>query len=163
MARPPHPLREGLVVGLIAYAGVAVFYAFFDLLAGRGMLFTVNLLGLAVFHRSRLPADAQAALPLDVMAALQYSTLHLVISLAIGVAVTGLVRLAERREVPAPIILVAIIAGFDLTIIVVGMLTISLRPAFPWWSIFGANTLAAVLAAWYLTRRRPAAWPPLMD
>ena len=42
-------MREGLVVGFIAYVAVAVFSAMFDLLAARRALFSVNLLGKTVF------------------------------------------------------------------------------------------------------------------
>lgn len=43
-------IGQGLIVGLIGYAAVAVFYTVFDLLAARGSLFTVDLLGKAFFR-----------------------------------------------------------------------------------------------------------------
>src|SRR5512133_3827029 len=52
-------LRDGLIVGLIAYAAVAVFYSAFDLLASRGTLFTVNVLGQALFKGLRDPSVLQ--------------------------------------------------------------------------------------------------------
>ena len=58
-------VREGLVVGIIGYAAVAVFYAVFDFLAARGGLYTVNLLGRAVFRGLRDPAVLQLPLPAD--------------------------------------------------------------------------------------------------
>jgi len=39
------------VVGLIAYAAVALFYSGFDWLAARGTLYTVDLLGKALWDR----------------------------------------------------------------------------------------------------------------
>jgi hypothetical protein len=51
-------MREGIVVGLIAYASVAVFYSAFDLLAARGTLYTVDLLGKAVFRGLRDAPEA---------------------------------------------------------------------------------------------------------
>ena len=48
MATMRRTIRDGLIVGLIAYASVAAFYAVFDLLAARGALYTVDLLGKSV-------------------------------------------------------------------------------------------------------------------
>jgi hypothetical protein len=80
-----------LVVGLIAYAVVATFYAVFDLLAARGTRYTVDLLGKAMFRGLRDPSILQFPLALDSGAILWYNSFHLVISLAIGVVVTSLV------------------------------------------------------------------------
>src|SRR5512133_2531913 len=52
-------LRDGVIVGLIAYAAVAVFYSVFDVLASRGTLFTVNVLGQALFKGLRDPSVLQ--------------------------------------------------------------------------------------------------------
>jgi hypothetical protein len=60
--------REGLVVGLIGFAAVALFYAAFDFLAARGFLFTVNLLGQAVFYGLRDPSVLETPFPIDLTA-----------------------------------------------------------------------------------------------
>ena len=54
----PRSLRDGLLVGLLAYLSVAGFYALFDLAAARGVLYTVNMLGMAVLRGMRDPASA---------------------------------------------------------------------------------------------------------
>ena len=80
--------REGVRVGLIAYATVAIFYSGFDLLAARGTLFTVDMLGKAVFRGLRDPAVLLFPQQLDLAAIFWYNGLHLIASLVIGVIVT---------------------------------------------------------------------------
>jgi hypothetical protein len=155
-------LREGLVVGLIAYASVAVFYAIFDLLAARGALYTVNMLGLAVFRGQRDVAILELPVPLDLAAISWYNALHLLLSLAIGLTVVGLVARAERLPRQAQAMLFVVVAGFLVTIFLVGELTGSMRAVLPWWSIVVANSLAVLLAGLYLLRRHPGVWRLLL-
>jgi hypothetical protein len=158
MTETNRTLRHGLVVGLIAYASVAVFYALFDVLAARGPLYTVDLLGKAVFQGLRDPGVLGVPIRLDPSAIIAYNGLHLVISLTIGLIVTGLLELAERRPAQARVVLVTIVAGFIFTIAAVGWLSAPMRPVLPWWSIVVANTLAVLLAGAYLLRKRPGIW-----
>jgi hypothetical protein len=148
-------LREGLVVGLIAYASVALFYSVFDFLAARGTLYTVNLLGRAVFRGLRDAGVLQYPVQVDMMAVFWYNLLHLAIALAIGVIVTRLVDQGEQNPSQAPFVLFVILAGFIVTILAVGLLTEPIRPLLPWWSIVAANALASLVAGWYLIRQRP--------
>lgn len=148
-------IRDGLVVGLIAYASVALFYSIFDFLAARGTLYTVDLLGRALFRGLRDPAVLMFPLERDLTAILLYNAFHLLISLGIGVLVVSLVAHAERYPQQALLVLIMIVAGGVLTIFAVGYLTGSVRPLLPWWSIVVANGLAALLAGLYLIRRRP--------
>jgi hypothetical protein len=156
MSRPS--IREGLVVGFIAYTAVAVFYAAFDLLAARGGLYTVGLLGRAMFRGLRDPAVRQFPLAFDLAAIFWYNAFHLVVSLAIGLVVTGLLSWAERHPGQAPLVLSVIVAGFVVTVLGVGFLTVSIRPLLPWWSIVVANVLATVAGAAYLVRRHSVRW-----
>lgn len=156
MSRPS--IREGLVVGFIAYAAVAVFYAAFDLLAARGALYTVDLLGRAMFRGLRDPAVLQFPLAVDPAAIFWYNAFHLVVSLAIGLIVTSLLFWAERHPRQTPLILILIVAGFVVTVLAVGFLTVSIRPLLPWWSIVVANALATVAGAAYLVRRHSVRW-----
>lgn len=147
--------REGVAVGLIAYVSVALFYFIFDQLAARGPLYTVNLLGRAVFRGLRDPAILMLPVRLDVGAIALYNGLHLLLSLAIGITVTWLIVQAERRPAQASAVLFTIVAGFVFTILAVGFLTQPMRALLPWWSIVLANTLSVIMAAWYLLRRHP--------
>jgi len=148
-------LRDGIAVGFIAYAGGAVFYGLFDVLAARGALYTVNLLGLAVFRGVRDPGVTQLPIPLDTTAIFWYNLLHLTLSLAIGLFVTHLVNLAERNPAQRGAILFVIVAGFMITVYGVGVLSTSIRSVLPWWSIVVANALSTAVAALYLARKRP--------
>jgi len=155
-------VREGLMVGLIAYVAVAAFYAVFDALAARGAFYTLNLLGKAVFRGLRDPAVLQLPVPPDLGAMAWYNLLHLGASLAIGAAVTGLASQAERRPAQARLAAVIIVMGFFVTILGVGLLTAPIRPVLPWWSIVVANALAVLLAGMYLIRRHPGIWRRLI-
>lgn len=151
-------LRDGLMVGLIAYASVAIFYSIFDFLASRGTLFTVNLLGLGLFRGLRDPTVLQYAIPINMSAVFWYNTAHLVSSLAIGLFVMSLVEQAEKKPGRAGLIAGLIIAGFAITVAIVGRLTEPMRSLLPWSSIVVANAAAAVCATFYLAKQRPGLW-----
>ncbi|HOX19951.1 MAG TPA: hypothetical protein PLI70_03390 [Gemmatimonadales bacterium] len=151
-------VREGLLVGFVAYASVALFYAVFDFLAARGPLFTVNLLGLAVFKGVRDPSILQLPIPVDATAVFWYNALHLVLSLAIGLVVVRLVAQAEARPSQARAMLFTIVGGFVVTILAVGILTEPMRALLPWWSIVVANVVAVWMAGSYLLRAHPGIW-----
>lgn len=148
-------VRDGLTVGVIAYAAVAAFYALFDLLASRGALYTVDLLGRATFRGERDASILQLPIERDWGAILAYNGVHLFVSLLIGLVVAGLVAWAERHPSQAGAVLAIIVLGFVATILAVGGLTGSMRPMLPWWSIVAANSLAVLLAALYFVRRHP--------
>ncbi len=162
MAPMTRTMRQGLAVGLLAYAAVALFYGVFDLLAARGTLFTVDLLGKALFRGLRDPSVLQYPIAPDMMAILWYNGVHLVLSLGIGVVVTRLVGEAEQRPSWAPLIVLAIVAGFVVTVLVVGWLTAPMRAVLPWWSIVLANALATLVAGAFLMHERPGLWRRLV-
>jgi hypothetical protein len=66
-----------MIVGLIGFATVALFYAVFDLLAARGGLYTVNLLGMSVFRGLRDPSVQELPVRHDARPIEQYSHVHL--------------------------------------------------------------------------------------
>lgn len=148
-------VRQGLVVGLVAYAAVALFYLAFDLLAARGSLFTVDLLGKALFRGLRDPALLQLPVQPDIAGILLYNAFHLVVSLVIGQIVTHLVAHADATPERGPLVLGVLVGGFLVTVLAVGQFTAPMRPLLPWWSIVWANVAAAVLAGAWLARQRP--------
>lgn len=151
-------VRDGVIVGLIAYAAVAVFYGVFDLLASRGALFTVNLLGQGLFTGVRDPSVLQFPIPVEMPVVFWYNGVHLVASLAIGLIVVWLVEQAERNPARAGLMAGYIVTGFAITVAVVGRLTEPMRTLLPWWSIVVANGAATACAAAYLLRQRPGLW-----
>lgn len=162
MANDGRTLREGLVVGFIAYLSVAAFYALFDLLAARGALFTVDLLGKAVFQGLRDPTVLETPIQVDTGAILWYNALHLVVSLLIGVIVTQLVDQAERFPSRARLVLFTLVAGFVVTVVGIGMLSTPIRPLLPWWSIVLANAVAVLASSGYILRKHPGIWRRLV-
>ena len=161
MSNPQRTLLDGITVGLIGYAAVAIFYSTFDFLAARGMLHTVNVLGQAVFRDLRDPAVLRFPMTLDRSAIVAYNALHLVLALAIGLTVMTLVAVAERNPKHRRPVRFVIIAGFAVTVVIVGLLTSGMRPLLPWWSIVVANAFATLLAGAWLVRRRPGLWERL--
>ncbi|MFN0178320.1 MAG: hypothetical protein ACKVZ0_05935 [Gemmatimonadales bacterium] len=158
MAPSIRVVRQGLVVGIIAFGAVALFYAVLDLLAARGALYTVNLLGKSVWRGVRDPGILVLPIQLDYVAIAAYSGLHLAASLLIGLIVTRFAAQAERQPAQAPLMTALIVGGFVVTVIVVGLLTNSIRPLLPWWSIMAANSFAVLAAAWYLASKNPGIW-----
>ena len=158
MAAERHMIRDGLVIGLIGYAAVALFYTAFDLLAARDALHTVNVLGRAVFRGLRDPSVLQFSVDLDRWAIFAYNVLHLTLALAIGFVVAALVTLAEQNAAYRGLVRFMIAAGYVLTVTIVGLLTAPMRDLLPWWSILVANAVAVVLAGAYLVAKHPGLW-----
>jgi len=161
MATERRTIRDGVVVGLIGYAAVAIFYSLFDQLAARGTLYTVDLLGKALFRGLRDPGVLFFPLERDMTAIFWYNALHLVIALAIGLIVTSLVAWAERNPSRRALVRFVIVGGYVATCVAVGVLTAPLRPLLPWWSIIVANSLASLAAGAYLVKVRPGLWQRL--
>lgn len=158
MSTAGRTIRDGVAVGLIGYATVAIFYSLFDLLAARDPLYTVNMLGRAVFRGLRDPAVLQFPLSLDTRAVFLYNALHLGLALAIGLTVAVLVAVGDRTPERRRKVRLIIAAGFVVTVAVVGLLTGAMRPVLPWWSIVVANALSTLLGAVYLLAKRPGLW-----
>ncbi len=150
------------MVGLIAYAAVAIFYTVFDVLAARGAFHTINVLGRAVFRGLRDPGVLLLPVPLDFTGIFWYNALHLTLSLVIGVIVVSLVHDAERNPGRARAVVAVIIAGFVVTVLAVGALTVPMRPVLPWWSIVVANGCATLFAGVWLVRKHPGLWGRLL-
>jgi hypothetical protein len=148
-------VRDGIVTGLIAYVSVALFYGVFDFLAARGGLYTVNVLGKALFRGLRDTGVLGVPLAHDTGAILLYNAFHFATSLAIGLIVVRLVEQAETNPAHEPAMFFVIVGGFVVTVLMVGWLTAPIRPLLPFWSIVLANVLATMLAGLYLLRRRP--------
>jgi hypothetical protein len=155
MAMTNRVVREGIVVGLLGFAAVALFYAAFDFLAARGFLFTVNLLGQAVFRGLRDPSVLMTPVAIDVTAVILYTILHLVAALAIGLVVAWLAAELEGPHAQRRLAILVIIAGFFVTIFFIGMVSSPIKALLPWWSVVVANVLAVAVAGAYLLGRHP--------
>lgn len=151
-------LRDGVIVGVIGYAAVAVFYSVFDFLASRGSLYTVNLLGQALFRGLRDPSVLMFPLAPDYGAIMMYNALHLVVALIIGIIVVAIISMGDRNPAHRTWTRILIPVGFVVTVMAIATLTTPIRPLLPMWSIVTANALAMLLGAIYLIRQRPGLW-----
>lgn len=158
MADHRRTIRDGVIIGLMGYGAVALFYGTFDFLASRGALYTVNLLGRAVFRGVRDPSILEFPVDFDTGAMVAYNALHLGLALAIGLIVAGLVSRAERRPDQRAMVRAIIVSGFVVTVAAVGLFTTPMRALLPWWSIVVANAAATVLAGTYLLALHPGLW-----
>jgi len=161
MPQAKRTIWDGLVLGVIGYASVAILYAAFDQFAARGALYTVDMLGKTVFRGLRDTSVLGLPIERDATGMLLYNGLHLAMSLAIGLVISGLIGYAERRPAQAKLVMFVIVSGFVVTIAGVGFLTSPIRPLLPWWSIVVANTLAVFTGGTYLVWRRPDTWRKL--
>jgi hypothetical protein len=148
--------REGCLIGGLAFVAVAAFYGIFDLVGGRGLLYTVNQLGLVLLRGPGEITAAGSAWPIYPTAIAAYSVIHLLASLAVGVVVCRLVHEAELRPMQAQVALLFIVAGFAGTIALVGLVSVPIREVLPWWSIVAANAIAVLVAGTVMLRRHPS-------
>ncbi len=155
MAKAKGCVREGLTVGVVGYLVVAVFFTVFDLLAGRGIAFTLNLLGKMVFRGVRDPAILQLPIAADTGAMIAYNFLHLFLSLAVGLFVAWLVTRVEKRPGLRYPVLGILIGGYVGTIAVVTMFAGEVSQLLPWWTIVTVNTLAALGGGAILLKAHP--------
>ncbi len=144
-------LREGMVVGLVGAAVVAVWFLVLDAAMGR-ILFTPGALGSVLFHG----ATDVTGLRIDAFTILGYTVLHLVAFGVVGLVAAAIVAYAEDRH--AYVLLGAILLFVAFETFFIGILTLMaqwLLALIPWWSIMVANVLAAGAMGAYLWRQHP--------
>jgi len=143
-----HVLAEGILVGLVGAAVVAIWFLIFDLAAGVPLR-TAALLGAVLFQQLHDPA----ALHITTKVVLEYTVLHGVVFVVFGAIAASLFGLVDRdrRVLFAVFMLFACfeVAFLCAVAVVSGVLYGELRP----WSILSANALAAVTMLAILFRR----------
>jgi hypothetical protein len=131
-------LWQGLIVGLIGYAAVALFFAIYNLAAGRSPFYTAALFGGALFYGLRDPAQVNVW-PGAVLA---YNGVHLLIFLALGTIASWLAYLAERGPqfwyIGAIVFAFVVFHMFGAAL----FLTAGIRAVIPTWSVFVATMLS---------------------
>lgn len=138
-------VRLGLVTGAIGYAVVVVFYAAVNLLAGRAVWHTADLLGRALLGEA-------ATFPATIFV---YNGLHLLVFLGLGVAATWLVEETERHPRLWYIVLSLALFVFMHIFGAVAAFAAPVREALPVWSILLASLAAAVAMGAFLWRTHP--------
>ena len=142
-------VREGVIAGLLAAMGIAVWFFIIDLAAGRP-LYTPNLLGasLTTLFGPDISRDSMF------MHVAIYTVFHFAVFIAIGILVASLVHRAESHP--------ALLAGFLMLFVAFEIgwygLTALLSEtwgSFAWWQVMAANVIAAVLMGAYVWRLHP--------
>lgn len=149
-ARKRSIVGEGLTVGLIGAAAVALWFLIWDALQGR-LLFTPSALGSAFF----LGADDPAGVAYDPLIILGYTALHVAIFVALGMLLAWAARAAERFP---PALIGAAVLFVTLEVFVIGLIAIVatwLLDAISWWNFAIANLIAVAFMGMYLWRRHP--------
>jgi hypothetical protein len=143
-------LGEGTDVGLIGGAVIAVWFLLLDTIAGHPFQ-TPSLLGQVVLLGDRTP-DMHLAFG----AILLYTAFHFIVFSLIGIGLVALVHWGTDNPVVRyallPLFLVFEVLFYGL----LGVLSERTHELFPFWAVVSANTLAAVVMAYYLWRRHPA-------
>jgi hypothetical protein len=143
-------IGEGIVVGLVGAAVVALWFLVYDLAHGTPLR-TPTLLGAALFEGATLsPEAARASLVLS------YSVVHLVAFVVFGLVLAGLFA--------QPVVLFgAFMLLCCLQVAAVALLNVmaqwALEPI-PWWAILAGNLLATAGMLGELLPRHRAAWRP---
>lgn len=152
-------VKEGLVAGLLGAAAVAVWFLLIDVVAGR-ILFTPAALGSVVMHGARDVAGVQTTfLTVGV-----YTLFHIVAFILTGVVAAALAT--EAEDIEAPVVFGAVMLFVTFEAFFIGLVAIIAQWLFaviPWWSIFVANLIAAVVMGVYLWRHHPRLGAELQD
>jgi hypothetical protein len=143
-------LRNGIVAGLLAAATVALWFLVFDWARGHPFE-TPALLAAVLLHGVtdvELPAITWSLVA-------EYSLLHVVAFIAVGIAAAWLIVAAER-EAGLVVALVVFFAGFEVFFLALVMFHgPALLAALPWWGVLAGNLLATgVMLAYFFFRHR---------
>jgi hypothetical protein len=143
-------LTEGTDVGIIGGLVVAIWFLGLDVLAGMPLR-TPSLLGQVVLFGDPTP-ETQVILG----AVLVYTAFHFLVFALLGMALVALVHWGTRNSVVRyallPVFLVFEVMFYGL----ITVLSERTQELFPFWTVVGANTLAALCMGVFLWRRHPA-------
>ena len=143
-----HPLREGVLAGLIGATTIAAWFLVIDAVAGRPF-FTPTVLGASLFDVTGGAFGGRSRLANIAM----YTLVHYALFIAIGVAASYATNAAERKPSKLTgivLLLVALELGvFSLTALLVRS---PLFGAIAWWQFGIANVIAALALGMYLWR-----------
>jgi uncharacterized membrane protein YgdD (TMEM256/DUF423 family) len=141
---------EGLLTGLIGGVVVAVWYLIVD--AAKGQPFhTPNVLGQVFVGRDTTPG--YHVVP---QAVAEYSVLHFVVFLVLGLLLVWLAHLATRNPSLRMGVWLGLVIGFLLFIGHLLMLYSLTDQRLPWWTALGGSVLGMGSMALFLWRRHPA-------
>jgi hypothetical protein len=141
---------EGLIVGLLGAAAIALWFLIVDTIAGQPF-FTPAMLGSAFFWGSRDPS----AVEVSIQTVASYTMVHVLAFVVIGFLAAAMARQVERAPSTifiAIVFLIAVEFGFYIVLAILGP---PLLGAFAWWSVAIGNAIAIGAMALYLWRTHP--------
>lgn len=152
-------MPEGLLAGFIGYGTVAVLFGALNLGSGNPPFHTAALLGSALFYGARTVGEVVQG-PGPIFA---YNGFHVLLSLMVGVVAAWLIFQTERNRNLWFIVFFMFLAGFILSVAVVGVLATELVPLLSWPAVVLANVAAGLTAGGYLWWRHSRFLTELME
>ena len=141
---------EGVVVGLLGAAAIALWFLIVDLIAGEP-LFTPAMLGSVLFWGVREPSQVDIA----VAPILAYTMVHVLSFVVVGLVAAAVAYQAERS--PSTLFLAVVlfaVLGFGF-FTVWTILGPPILGALAWWSVAIGNGIAALGMGYAIWRRHP--------
>lgn len=144
-------VREGLLAGLLGALVVALWYFAVDL--GRGeMFYTPSVLGQVFMARDTMPTTRHIV----PQAVAEYSVLHVVVFLVLGIVLSWLTHLAIRNSTLRMGVWLGLVISFLFFLGFLFVLFSITDERFPWWPSLVGSLLGIGSMGFYLWRRHPA-------
>ena len=146
-----HPLREGIIAGIIGATSVAVWFLIVDVVGGRPF-YTPLTLGTALLSVLGPQRDASMLVPVAA-----YTVFHYAAFIVVGIVVAYILRAADTEP--------SVLAGFLILFVAfelgfygfTALMAQSSRfGSVAWYQIGAANLVAALMMGTYLWRGHPA-------
>jgi hypothetical protein len=141
---------EGTFAGAIGAGCVALWFFVIDLIQGHPLR-TPSVLGqVLLFGRERPDLEH-----VDFSAVVAYTAVHLAAFLAFGIGLVALIRWATREAAVRYAVLQVFLVFEVFFYGLLSLVSQATRELFPFWTVLGANTLAALAMGLYLWRQHP--------
>lgn len=141
---------EGTFAGAIGAGCVALWFFVIDLIQGHPLR-TPSVLGQVLLFGREHPNLGQV----EFSAVVAYTAVHLAVFLAFGIGVVALIKWAARESAVRYAVLQVFLVFEVLFYGLLSLVSETTRELFPFWTVLGANTLAAVAMGLYLWRQHP--------
>jgi hypothetical protein len=141
---------EGTYAGAIGAVCVALWFFVIDLLQGHPLR-TPSVLGQVLLFGREHPNLGQV----DFGAVVAYTAVHIAVFLAFWFGIVALTRWAAREAAVRYAVLQVFIVFEVFFYGLLSLVSETTRELFPFWTVLGANTLAAAAMGVYLWRRHP--------
>ena len=149
MARQHKIFGEGLLTGLVGAIVAGVWFLLVDVARGTPLA-TPNTLGQVFVARDTMPTPQ--IMP---QAVVEYSILHVVAFMVLGIALVGLTHLASRNPSLRMGVWLGLVIGFLYFLGILVMLAHITDHPLPWMTTIGASFVSMAAMAWFLWARHP--------